>query len=113
MLRSLKSRLTLLYVAILGAILLAFAGSIYFTGSRELLGDFEDSVRRQARGFARVFFEDFDQVQRGDWMPLDSFVVEVGASAAVYDAQGTLLYKSPERPPEFDRERIAGQVSVK
>lgn len=113
MLRSIKSRLTLLYVAILGAILLAFAGSIYFTGSRELLGDFEDSVRRQARGFARVFFEDFDRVQRGDWQPLDNFVDELGASAAVYDVQGTQLYKSRERPPDFDRERVAARGSIK
>ena len=105
MLRSLKSRLTLLYVAILGVILVAFAASIYLTARRELLGDFDDSVRRQARAFAKVFFEDFDRVRRGEWMPLNSYVGELGASAAVYDSSGGVLYRSRDGAPSFDRAR--------
>ncbi|HZL73649.1 MAG TPA: histidine kinase dimerization/phospho-acceptor domain-containing protein, partial [Planctomycetota bacterium] len=107
MLRSLKSRLTLLYVVILGVILLAFAASIYFTGRRELYGDFEDSVRRQARAFARVCLEDIERVRRGEALELNGFVGEAGASAAVYDASGARLYESPEGAPDFDKARAA------
>lgn len=112
MLRSLKSRLTLLYVAILGAILVVFAASIYFTARRELLGDFEDSVRRQARGFTRVCFENFDRVQRGDTMFLESYLRELGASAAVYDTTGTPLFPGKGALP-FDRVRAASQGSIR
>jgi len=107
MLRSLKSRLTLLYVVILGVILLAFAASIYFTGRRELYGDFEDSVRRQARAFARVCLEDIERVRRGEALELNGFVGEAGASAAVFDASGARLYESPEGAPDFDKARAA------
>jgi heavy metal sensor kinase len=107
MLRSLKSRLILLYVAILAAILVAFAASIYFTGRRELYGDFEGSVRRQARAFAKVCFEDFERVRRGESWPLHSYVKELGASAAVYDASGAKIYVSPDGAPDFERARAA------
>ena len=112
MLRSLKSRLTLLYVAILAAILLAFASSIYLTARRELLGDFEDSVRRQARAFARVAFEDFERVRAGESMHLDAYVRELGASAAVYDSTGAALFRSTPAPPTADRVRTAGQNAL-
>src|SRR5882762_10859736 len=109
MLRSLKSRLTLLYVVILGVILVAFAASIYFTARRELLGDFDDSVRRQARAFAKVCFEDIDRVRRGEWMPLNAYLGELGASAAVYDSSGAKLYMSTDGAPDFDRARAASE----
>ena len=108
MLRSLKSRLTLLYVLILAVILVAFAASIYFTGQRELYGDFEDSVRRQARAFTRVCFEDIEKVRQGERLPLNGYVAELGASAAVYDASGVRLYESPDGAPDFDKARAAG-----
>src|SRR5262245_5924309 len=107
MLRSLKSRLTLLYVVILAVILFAFAASIYFTGRRELYGDFEDSVRRQARAFARVCLEDIERVRRKEHLQLNGYVVELGASAAVYDATGARLYESPDGAPDFDKARAA------
>jgi heavy metal sensor kinase len=112
MLRSLKSRLTLLYVAILGAILVVFAASIYFTARRELLGDFEDSVRRQARGFTRVCFENLDRVLNNERMALDSYLREIGATAAVYDTAGTPLYYA-EGAPKLDRVRSASQGSLR
>ena len=104
MLRSLKSRLTLLYVAILAVILLAFAVALYFTARRELYGDFEDSVRRQARGFAKFCFEDFNRLH--EKMPVDSYLGELGAAGAVYDAGGSKIYGS-EGVPSFDRARAA------
>jgi heavy metal sensor kinase len=113
MLRSLKSRLTLLYVAILGSILIAFGASIYFTVRRELLDDFEENVRRQARGFAKVCFQDFERVQRKETIPLDSYVQELGATAGVYDKSGTPLYVSPDRPPAFDRARLSPGGSLR
>src|SRR5262245_41843169 len=103
MLRSLKSRLTVLYVAILAVILVIFAASIYLTGRRELFGDFEDSVRRQARGFVRVCFEDIERVRRGETIPLNSYVDELGASAAVYDATGAKIFRHPPGAPGFER----------
>ncbi|HZN62654.1 MAG TPA: ATP-binding protein [Planctomycetota bacterium] len=108
MLRSLKSRLTLLYVVILGVILVAFAASIYFTGRRELYGDFEDSVRRQAHAFTRMCFEDFDRL-RGDEGKLNSYLKELGAAAAVFDASGARLYESPDGAPGFEKTRAAGE----
>ncbi len=107
MLRSLKSRLTLLYVAILAVILIVFAASIYFTGLRELYGDFDDSVRRQARAFARVCFEDIERVRNHEWMPLNGYVGELGASAAVFEASGAKLYESPDGAPDFEKARAA------
>jgi heavy metal sensor kinase len=109
MLRSLKSRLTLLYVAILGAILVAFAASIYFTARRELLGDFDDSVRRQARAFIKVCFEDIERVRRNETMPLDSYLGELEASAAVYDTTGMKLYRTKFGAPGFDQARAASE----
>jgi heavy metal sensor kinase len=106
MLRSLKSRLTLLYVAILAVILIAFAASIYFTGRRELTGDFEDSVRRQARAFTKYCFEDVDRV-RNDPMVVTSYLRELGGTAAVYDAAGGKLYAHPDGAPDFERARAA------
>jgi heavy metal sensor kinase len=112
LLRSLKSRLTLLYVAILAAILVAFGASIYLTARRELTGDFEDSVRRQARGFMKVCFHEFDRNLREDGA-LESFVRELGACAAVYDATGTPLFKSRDGAPSFDRIRGASGDSLR
>ncbi len=110
MLRSLKSRLTLLYVAILGVILVAFAASIYLTARRELLGDFDDSVRRQARAFIKVCFEDIERVRRGDYsMPLEAYLGELQASAAVYDTTGVNLYRTKIGAPGFDQARAASE----
>lgn len=105
MLRSLKSRLTVLYVAILAVILLAFAVALYFTARRELYGDFEDSVRRQARGFLKFSFENFDRLQT-DQILFESYLGELGGSGAVYDASGAKLFGSTGAPG-FDRARTA------
>jgi len=105
MLRSLKSRLTVLYVAILAVILLAFAVALYFTARRDLYGDFEDSIRRQARGFAKFSFENFDRLQT-DPILFESYLGELGASGAVFDASGAKLF-GPSGAPGFDRARAA------
>jgi len=107
MLRSLKSRLTLLYVMILGVILVAFATSIYLTARRELLQDFDDSVRRQAGAFAEVFFENLDRVRRHEAWPVDAYRDRIGASVAVYDGSGQVLYQSPDGALPFERVREA------
>src|SRR5882672_7266936 len=107
MLRSLKSRLTLLYVMILGVILVAFATSIYLTARRELLQDFDESVRRQAGAFTEVFFENLDRVRRHEAWPVDAYRDRIGASVAVYDGSGQVLYQSPDGALPFERVRGA------
>jgi len=112
MLRSLKSRLTLLYVVILAVILIAFAASLYLTARRELLGDFDDSVRRQAQAFAGIYFDEAEQVRRGDRMTLDSYLQQLGASAAIFSSSGAVLYASPGSFP-LERARDTGETSFR
>lgn len=102
MLKSIKSRLTLLYVAIFAFILAAFSGSLYFTSRHELTRDFEESLAQQSIAFAEFYF-------RGPKPEdVDAYLAAVDARAAVYDAGGKSLYRSRDlrASPALDFDRL-------
>ncbi len=86
MLRSLKSRLTLLYVAIFAVILVAFAASLYGITRQELMSDLDRGLAEQSRAFAEFYFRQPNEA--------DQYLSTSTALAAVYDAQGRPLHRS-------------------
>jgi len=96
-LRSIKSRLTVLYVAIFAVILVAFGASLYAITRQDVMADLESTLVRQARAFAEIHFR----------QDIESRLGAVKAVAAVYDDQGRARFRSKElrgmRDLDFDR----------
>ncbi len=91
MLRSIKSRLTLLYVAILAAILVAFAGSLYGAARWELRQGFDEQLQREARAFLETWTALGPSPESAR---LDALLRDLGAAAEVVDGSGVRLYSS-------------------
>ncbi|MBI4563086.1 MAG: HAMP domain-containing protein [Planctomycetes bacterium] len=95
MLKSLKSRLTLLYVIILAVILAVFASSIYVAARLEFQRDFDELLDREARVFAEHVLGRFEELAGGDASSVEAAASALGAVAAVYDAEGNAWWRMP------------------
>ncbi len=97
---TIQSRLTLLYVVILAAILVVFSGSLYWTAQAEFNADLEDRLAKQKAAFADFVIEQESEVLRGVHASITPQVTDYlaasGAQAVVYDAQRRVLFRSKD-----------------
>lgn len=98
MTRSIKARLTLLFVGILAAILTAFSATLYLTARQELATDLDRRTEEEARASLAFFFEQLDEVARGVHPSLEGQVRQhldtIHAVMVVYDADRGVLFRS-------------------
>lgn len=117
--KSIQTRLTLLYVGILAAILVAFSASLYGSIRAELRSDLDSRLALQKAAFADFFVEQESELLRGVHQdlrePVGDYLTASDARAVVYDAQRKVLYRSPDLPPDrpsFDEVRHPAPVRV-
>lgn len=96
-LRSIRVRLTLLYVALLAVILAAFAIGVYFALREALYSNLDDSLDNRVALIQSIVAEDgeFDPAHIG--LPGDPFEHE--EFARVYDASGELVFDNTAGAP--------------
>ena len=102
MLKSLKFRLTVLYVGIFAGFLIVFsAAALTFAGSR-LWRDFDRNLDRDANVYASQILEERREVRTGEhtwdnWLDeLKAMPPLMNASAALYASDGRVLYQTPD-----------------
>lgn len=100
MLRSLKFRLTILYVGIFAAFLVAFSAGVYTLASSRGWRDFDRSLERDAAVYARLVMEERREIDTGehtwqDWLDELKGVPELmHASAVLYGPDGKVLHQA-------------------
>lgn len=96
--RSIRSRLTLLFVVLVGVLLTLFSVGFYFTIHRAWERELEDHLETEQREFQAYFLDEYDEFLRGVHEKiepeLESFCTHSGALAVVQRADGETLFQS-------------------
>ncbi len=98
--KSVGSRLTLLFVLLTGIILAVFAGSLYLWIGERHGRMLDEDVRVRSVLFQERFLEEYEEVRRGihpDLAPLlEEFLAATGAEGEVVSAEGRRLFVSKD-----------------
>jgi len=100
MLRSLKSRLTFLYVGIFALFVIAFSLGVHALAAKRVWREFDRDLERDGQVFANLVLEELAEMDRGEHTPenwldeLRSYPESMHASATLYAADGKTLFRS-------------------
>ncbi len=101
--RSVKSRLALLFTGIAALIVVAQAASLYLWVRRSLSRELDQLLEVQARMFHERFLEEYDEFRRGTFPDLNAELAPILAAgrttATVRAADGSLLCATPGLAP--------------
>lgn len=99
MLKSLKARLTALYVCIFSAFLVVLCAYFHLMSSVRVWSEFDKDLRRDAEAFASLYLEEIDEQDRGvveNWRgELTHFTGLLSVEAAVHDPSGANAFSTP------------------
>src|SRR6185295_7183054 len=106
MLRSLKSRLTFLYVGIFALFVVGFSLGVHALAAKRVWKEFDRDLDRDAAVFANLVLEESAELERGEhtaanWLDeLKSYPEAMHASATLYSADGKALFRSRDLAAE-------------
>jgi heavy metal sensor kinase len=99
----LKFRLTILYVGIFAAFIVAFSIGVYSLASSRGWKDFDRSLDRDAQVYASLVLEERREIETGEhteqnWLEeVKGFPALMNASASLYSADGKVLFRTADQ----------------